>query len=83
MYPDEIIYRLKKVKMTQAKLAIELSVSPSQINNVIKGRVKSLRIAKYISSLINCKISDISNIYEELPEKRKPLRVRLPKDSRC
>lgn len=66
MHSDEIIYRLKQAKWTQAQLAIELGVSPGQINNVIKGRVKSYRVAKYISVLISCKISDISNIYEEV-----------------
>lgn len=66
MQHGEIIYRLGLAGKNQVQLALELRVTRGQINNVIKGRVKSVRIAKYIASLINCKINEISEIYHDM-----------------
>lgn len=63
MNAAEIVYKLKCAGKSQTQIALDLSLSTGQVNNVIHGRVKSYRVAAYISSLIGCETSDISEHY--------------------
>jgi lambda repressor-like predicted transcriptional regulator len=49
---QEIIYRLKKLGVTQAKIAADLAVAPSVINNVIHNRATSFVVASYIANML-------------------------------
>lgn len=48
----EISYRLKRLGLTQSKLATELEVSPSLISNVIHDRVSCFHVADRIAQLL-------------------------------
>lgn len=48
----DIIYQLQRLKMSQAKLARELGVSSSVVNNVIHGRATAHTVAAHIASLL-------------------------------
>lgn len=55
----EIIYRLRRLGITQARLARELGVSGGVVNNVIHGRITAHSVANYIAALLGCQIGEI------------------------
>lgn len=56
----EISYQLRCLGWTQSKLARELNVSPSLINNVIHNRITAYRIALEITKLLD---SDLQTLW--------------------
>ncbi|MEN2765727.1 helix-turn-helix transcriptional regulator [Ornithinibacillus xuwenensis] len=53
-------YRLQQAGMSQQELSEKLGVTKQQINSyVLNKRMMSLRIAKNISSIINCNIEEL------------------------
>lgn len=59
MLADDLIYTLKKHGWSQVALSRALNVDTSTINNVIKGRTTSRRIASFIAKQINKRIEEI------------------------
>lgn len=59
MHPSYITAELKVRGLLAADVARTMQVSPVAIHNVIYGRSKSLRIARYISKSINTPLSQI------------------------
>lgn len=48
----EISYRLRRLGLTQARIAHALGVAPSVVSNTIRGRTTSHRVACYIAGLL-------------------------------
>lgn len=59
--PDslDIIFRLKRLGLTQTKLAADLSVTPSIINNVIHGRATCFSVANHIAVLLDTTVQTL------------------------
>lgn len=59
--PDaiSIIFRLKRLGLTQAQLAQDLAVSPSTINNVIHSRATCFPVAFRIAQLLETNIHEL------------------------
>lgn len=56
---QSIIYRLKRMGLTQARLAQELAVRPSTINNVIHSRATCFPVATYIAGLLGATVHEL------------------------
>lgn len=54
-----IIFKLKRMGLTQARLAQELAVSPGTINNVIHSRATCFPVAVHIAGLLGTSIHDL------------------------
>jgi lambda repressor-like predicted transcriptional regulator len=59
MHPEDIKAALRKMRVSQHKIAKALNVAPSSVYNVIHGGCKSERIAKYISDLVGVDRSEL------------------------
>ncbi|MCC7083192.1 MAG: helix-turn-helix domain-containing protein [Burkholderiales bacterium] len=59
MNPFDIIAELRKRGYTQTRLARELETKASCVGNVIHGRHKSLRTAKYVAGLLGKEVDDL------------------------
>lgn len=59
--PDslDIIFKLKRLGFTQSRLAIDLSVTPSIVNNVIHGRATCFSVANHIAGLLETRVQDL------------------------
>lgn len=57
--PQEIIYLLKKMNISQSLLAKQLSVAPSVVNNVIHGRSTSYFVASYIAKILGKSLPEL------------------------
>lgn len=59
--PDslDIIFKLKRLGFTQSRLAVDLSVTPSIVNNVIHGRATCFFVANHIAELLETKAQDL------------------------
>lgn len=53
---QSIIYRLKRIGLTQTKLAQDLHVRPSTINNVIHSRATCFPVAMHIAGLLEVNV---------------------------
>jgi Ner family transcriptional regulator len=59
MTSAEIQFNLKKLGHTQAKLALELKVSPAVVSNTILNRVTSWTVAQHIATLLGKKPEEL------------------------
>ncbi|MFZ2452599.1 MAG: helix-turn-helix domain-containing protein [Methylovulum miyakonense] len=59
LHPALILAALKMEGHSYVTIANHFSISTTAIENVVKGKTKSLRTAKYIATLINKPLDDI------------------------
>ena len=59
MHPEEIKTALRMRGITQAKLADELQVAPSSVNQAISGSIRSQNIQSRISQILGKPIKEI------------------------
>ena len=59
--PDaqSIIYRLKRMGLSQAQLAQDLEVRPSTVNNVIQSRATCFPVALHIAGLLGSTVHEL------------------------
>lgn len=59
--PDslDIIFKLKRLGFTQSRLAVDLSVTPSIVNNVIHDRATCFPVANHIAQLLETRVQDL------------------------
>lgn len=55
----EINYRLRKLGMSQAKIARTLGVASGVVSNVIHDRTTAYAVASHIAQLLECEIEDL------------------------
>jgi lambda repressor-like predicted transcriptional regulator len=59
MDPIDIIYKLKKKKLSQADIARKLKVKRQVVNQVIHGRKQSATVKKAIAKILGKEVKDI------------------------
>ena len=55
----EINYRLRRLGITQAKIARTLGVASGVVSNVIPDRITAYAVASHIARLLECEIEDL------------------------
>ncbi len=55
----EINYRLRKLGMSQAKIARTLGVASGVVSNVIHDRTTAYAVASHIAQLLQCEIEEL------------------------
>lgn len=84
--PDslDIIFKLKRLGFTQSRLAVDLSVTPSIVNNVIHDRATCFSVANHIAELLETRVQDLwpnRYVFKPRHSRVKPANGRQPVDN--
>ncbi len=75
----EIVYRLKRLGVSQADIARNLGVSGSTVGNVIHDRITSFEVASHVAALLGSSAGDLwPQRYTFKPRGRSPRRRANP-----